>query len=135
MRGRRILLICHREHDSGRTYWLIPGGGREPGETEEQCVQREMREETNLDVVVERLLLDERTIPGARVYQRQKTYLCQAIDGEARPGIEPEPEAAANYGITAVRWVDIDDEAAWGALILDDPITGPLLRRIRAALT
>ena len=28
------------EHASGRSYWQIPGGGIEPHETEEQCVQR-----------------------------------------------------------------------------------------------
>jgi ADP-ribose pyrophosphatase YjhB (NUDIX family) len=54
-----LLLIKHREHADGRTYWLLPGGGRENGETEEACFIREIGEETHLDVAVERLLLDE----------------------------------------------------------------------------
>lgn len=134
MRQRQILLIQHREHDTGRSYWLLPGGGREDGETEEQCVQREMREETHLDVTVERLLLDESPMPGAKIYQRHKTFLCHPLAGEARPGVEPEPEAAANYAIVKVGWFDVDDEATWGVSITNDPITSSMLRRIREAL-
>ncbi len=66
----QILLVRHAEHVSGRSYWIIPGGGIEAGETEEECVQREMLEETNLRVEVERLLLDEEGIRGG-IYQYQ----------------------------------------------------------------
>jgi 8-oxo-dGTP diphosphatase len=52
VRNHSILLIRQRENESGRSYWILPGGGIEPGETEEDCVRREMKEETNLDVRV-----------------------------------------------------------------------------------
>lgn len=131
----RILLIRHTEHAGGHGYWAIPGGGIELGETEEACVCREMFEETALEVQVERLLLDEAGIPGG-VYQRLKTYLCRIISGEASPGHEPEDAASdqANYAITAVAWFDLRDSADWGAELCVDPITFPLLQRIRAAL-
>ena len=41
-----ILLIQHRHYASGHSYWLLPGRGREGDETPEECVQREVREET-----------------------------------------------------------------------------------------
>jgi ADP-ribose pyrophosphatase YjhB (NUDIX family) len=41
-RDDEILLIKCREQTSGRVYWLLPGGGRETGETEIECVQREV---------------------------------------------------------------------------------------------
>jgi ADP-ribose pyrophosphatase YjhB (NUDIX family) len=45
----RILMLKVWDHaHSGHTFWLIPGGGREPGESEEDCVKREVREETHL---------------------------------------------------------------------------------------
>jgi 8-oxo-dGTP pyrophosphatase MutT (NUDIX family) len=134
LRKEHILLIQQRDHADGRTYWLLPGGGMEDGETEIQCVQREVREETHLEITVERLLLDERRPMGEVGYQRFKTYLCRPHAGEARPGIEPEPEAAAAYAINDVGWYNIFDEATWDALILDDAITFPLLRRVQAAL-
>jgi 8-oxo-dGTP pyrophosphatase MutT (NUDIX family) len=133
IRDDQILLILHREHSTGRAYWVIPGGGRELGETEEACVQREMLEETSLDIMVERLLLDE---PGALngVYKRLKTYLCKVVKGEAQPGYEPEVEASQNYAIVEVRWFDLKDPSSWEARMHADPFTFPLVQRIRAAL-
>lgn len=133
MRDHHILLIQHREHQGGRSYWLFPGGGIEPGESEEACVTREMKEETGLDVRVERLLVDEDGIPG-EIYRRYKTYLCAALPGEAQPGYEPEPEAAAQYAIAAVGWFDLRRPDTWGQVVRDDPWTYPLLVRVRAAL-
>src|SRR5687768_14905019 len=89
-----ILLIKHTEHATGRSYWLLPGGGSEVGETVESCVQREVREETGLDVRIQALLLDE-PAPEGDVYRRMQTYRCELLSGEARPGYEPEADAAA----------------------------------------
>jgi ADP-ribose pyrophosphatase YjhB (NUDIX family) len=133
VRDDQILLIKHTEHKNGRGYWLVPGGGREAGESEEACVQREMLEETCLHIRVERLLLDEPGEPGG-VYQRMKTYLCRVVAGEARPGYEPELAAAAEYGITDVAWLDLRRTTTWPAAIVTDSITYPLLQRIRAVL-
>ena len=134
MRDAHILLIQHLEHATGHAYWLLPGGGIEDGETDIECVRREAREETHLEVEVERLLLDEPNHAPGDAYERLKTYLCRLVSGEPRPGYEPEPEAAAEYSIAAVGWWSIDDETAWDAAIADDPITVSMLRQVRAAL-
>ena len=133
IRDDHILLIQHRHHTDGRSYWLLPGGGLEGDETPEACVQREVREETHLQVEVLRRLLDEPDMPGG-TYQRLHTYLCHVLDGEAQPGHEPEEEAAEDYAITAVQWLDLRDQAAWGMDIHSDPFTFPLLCRLQAAL-
>ena len=133
LRNDHLLLIQHREHASGHSYWLLPGGGREAGEAEEQCVARELKEETNLDVKVDRLLIDEPE-PLTDVYKRHKTYLCTILAGEGRPGYEPEPEAAALYDIIEVGWFDLRDEASWGEKITSDPFTYPEMKRIQAIL-
>jgi 8-oxo-dGTP pyrophosphatase MutT (NUDIX family) len=133
IRDHRILLIQHRENQLDRTYWVIPGGGRHESESETECILREIREETNLEVRVEKLLLDE---PGLShdVYKRLKTYLCHPVTGEAGPGIEPEPEAADVYSIIAAKWFDLKSRAAWDPNLLQDHITYPLLQRIRQEL-
>jgi 8-oxo-dGTP diphosphatase len=51
----RILLIL-RGHEPGKGLWSIPGGRIEPGETDEEAVVREVREETGLEVTCGRLL-------------------------------------------------------------------------------
>lgn len=129
-----ILLIKHCEHATGRTYWLLPGGGRESHETEEACVQREMHEETQLDVSVERLLLYEEGIPLEVHYKRRKTYLCKAVNGNAQPGYDPEAESAQQHAIAEVRWFDLRNPAEFPDCVRDDPLIFPLLQRIRAIL-
>ncbi len=124
VREDHILLIKHRHHDDGRDYWLIPGGGIEDGETEEQCVQREMREETNLEVSVERLVLEETSYVDDQTYAAYKTFLCRPTGGEARPGHEPEPDAASVYSISEVGWFDLRDASTWDDKIKQDQITG-----------
>lgn len=130
----KILLIQHREHKSGRAYWLLPGGGMEAGETEEEAVRREVLEETNLEVKVECLLLDELSQSGLGGYRRYKTYLCSPMTQAAAPGYEPEPEVAAFYAIVDVKWFGMGDEKTWNEMIVNDPITAPLLRRVREGL-
>ena len=47
--GRDRILFCRGEEpETGRSFWVMPGGGLEPGETFEQAVIREAHEETGL---------------------------------------------------------------------------------------
>jgi 8-oxo-dGTP pyrophosphatase MutT (NUDIX family) len=133
MRDGAVLLIQHRHHATGEAYWLLPGGGMEPGETAEQAVAREMLEETGLTVRVDRLLVDVAGEPGG-YYERLHTYLCTPIGGEAAPGYEPEPDAAAAYGIVDVRWLPMADDAQWGSDIVEDRLTLRALRLLQQAL-
>jgi 8-oxo-dGTP pyrophosphatase MutT (NUDIX family)/uncharacterized membrane protein len=133
VKDHHLLLIRHQEHASGRDYWIIPGGGRLDGESEEACVAREMKEETNLEVTVRRLLLDEywETNHGSH---HHKTYLCEPLTGQASPGYEPELESSQHYAIVEVKWFDLRSEASWGEKVVRDPITYPLMLKLRAAL-
>lgn len=132
IQDHHLLLIRHREHETGHSYWLFPGGGIEPGESAEECVRREMSEETHLTVAVEQLILDE-VADQPNPYQRWQTYLCSVVAGEAKPGHEPELEAQAEYGIVEVRWFDLRDPTSWGA-VHETPRTARQLLRLQAAL-
>jgi 8-oxo-dGTP pyrophosphatase MutT (NUDIX family) len=105
----------------------------DPGETEEECIVREMLEETNLTVQVERLIFEEPGHPDG-AYKRRKTYLCRPVAGEAKPGFEPEPEAAANYSIVQVGWFDLRTMEDWDDLLRSDPFTYPQLEWLKELL-
>lgn len=73
--------------------WEFPGGKREVGETFEQCLVRELREELDVAVHVGRLFEEViHAYPEKTV--RLQFFLCRLVAGEPRP-----------LGCAAIRWV------------------------------
>jgi mutator protein MutT len=64
--------------------WEFPGGKREAGETFEQCLVREIREELGVEISVGELL-DEISYeyPEKSVYL--KFFICKLLSGELQP--------------------------------------------------
>jgi mutator protein MutT len=91
-RGR--YLICRRRPgDFLGGYWEFPGGKREPGESWETCLRRELREELGVAVRAVRRL----TILRHRYGVRPITFVvfrCAIARGRPRP-----------LGAAALRWV------------------------------
>ncbi|MBN2230564.1 MAG: NUDIX domain-containing protein [Candidatus Thorarchaeota archaeon] len=54
--GKKGILLARRDKDPGKSLWSIPGGGVEIGETQIEAVQREVKEETNIDCEVIELI-------------------------------------------------------------------------------
>ncbi len=75
------ILLIHRINNS-EEYYVLPGGGVEQGETVEQAVLREVREEASIKIKIEKLLYhhiyDDNT--------EQFFYLCSYISGEPKLG-------------------------------------------------
>jgi mutator protein MutT len=68
--------------------WLsIPGGGLNPGETPEQAVVREMKEELGIDVAIKSLLVVQ-DVPSDK--SRHYYFLCTISSGE--PHLQEESE-------------------------------------------
>lgn len=131
IRDHHILLIQAHDHPTGQSFWLLPGGGREGDESDEDCVCREVREETGLEVTVDRVLLDE-VVPPNDLYHRVRTYLCPSALGEPTPGEEPEFADIAT--IIDARWFDLRSLDEWLPDVLANGLTMYWIHPIRAAL-
>lgn len=110
-----------------------PGGGREGNETPEECILREIREETGLTVRVDRLLFIEPDMPGG-VYDFLHTYLCRPVSGIAQPGVEPEAEFMPVPVIEDLGWFDLRDPGSWRPKEEMGIITFAWLEKLRAAV-
>jgi 8-oxo-dGTP diphosphatase len=89
------LLLIKRGHQPGAGLWSVPGGRVEPGETDEQAVIREVREETGLSVRPGRLVGTLRRHGGGWVFDI-RDYAATVIGGTLTAG-----DDAAD-----ARWVD-----------------------------
>lgn len=131
MHGDRILLVKHVNHQTGRVYWWLPGGGMEDGESPEEAVVREVREETELDVVVEELILATTDDTRRHDYHTYHTYLCSAERQAARPG--SECESSSVHSILEVAWYPLWEEATWEPEF-SEPHLHPLLRKLQTRI-
>lgn len=93
--GRVLLIRRGKEPLRGR--WLVPGGTVELGETLEEAVVREIREETGVEVVPRELLtvIDRIDRKDGRVLHHYVIvdYRCEYLGGEPRAGSDAEAVA------------------------------------------
>jgi 8-oxo-dGTP diphosphatase len=106
------VLLAQMNSPEGKVFWLPPGGGRESNETPEECIMREVQEETGLTVKVGRLLFTGPDMPGG-AYDFLHTYLCHPVSGTAQAGIEPETEFMPVLLIQDLAWFDLRDPTTW----------------------
>ena len=98
-REKEILLM----HEIVGDQWMLPGGGREEGETPEECCVREVEEETGLIVrLTDRIFtLDERY--GAWRYVSDY-FTCEIVD-VGKPSLTEEEKELE----TESKWLALDD--------------------------
>src|SRR6476469_3906122 len=79
------VLICQRpDGKSFAGYWEFPGGKREPGETIDQCLRRELREELAIEVTPTHALSPvDHDYPAGSI--RLHPWVCTHDAGEPQP--------------------------------------------------
>jgi len=87
-RDQRILMV--RQHHQERYVWTVPGGAIEPGETSLDAAVREVKEETGLDVAIDRMIWHvEQVVPG-KAPRFVNIFLATALGGSVGVGTDPE---------------------------------------------
>lgn len=111
--------------------WMPPGGGIEPGESYEEAVVREVKEETNMRVVRQALIGYQDIYEPERVL-RQTRSVClvepygpfvPALDEEIQEVIEIDPMDYKEY----FDWGEIGDRLMSRALELKSELSKPLI--------
>lgn len=110
-RDNRVLLV---RHSYGRRGWELPGGGRQPNESIEQAVLREVREELGVLASTAEL---RAIYYEPKFDQHHFAFLCRLPDG-----VEPRPSSA-----------EIVECGYWPIDALPRPINDFTIQRIGAA--
>jgi 8-oxo-dGTP diphosphatase len=104
IKDNQIALL--ERHKQGEHYFVFPGGGIDPGETPEQAAIREAREETGLEIILDRLVV-EFNFRGSPQY----FYLAHPVGGIIGTGDGPEMSQppSAKSGSYLARWINFSE--------------------------
>ena len=101
------LLVFHRFKD-GRWYYAFAGGGVEEGETPEEAVIRELKEELCIDAKIDKFLFHQFVARNPRDTGREHYfYLITEYSGEPKLG-GPELIRSSHDNQYHVTWIPMD---------------------------
>ncbi|MCR5436066.1 MAG: NUDIX domain-containing protein [Treponema sp.] len=107
VRNGKILMerLCYKDANNGREFFSVPGGGIEEGETPEQTVLRELKEECGLDGTIVKPL----AIVCSHERKEYSFEVAVPDDQQAITGYDPEEVGSDNPGLREVVWKSLDE--------------------------
>ena len=110
--NKKEIFATQRGYGDFKDGWEIPGGKLEPGETPEQCIVREIKEELNTDVKAEKILgVVDYDYPNFHLTMH--CILCTIISGDLQLLEHEAAKWVSKENLRSVEWLPADQ------LILD----------------
>jgi len=100
---RGKILLMHR-FKSGEEYYALPGGTMKRGETPEETLAREVKEETNLNIKIKKKLWEHEGI-AEKKHIVQSYFLAESSKGKLKLG-GPELKKQTKNNIFIPEWVE-----------------------------
>lgn len=99
------LLLVKSKYE-GSIYWIFPGGGLEPGESMEECVKREVKEETGININVKKMIFINENVSKENP-MIHFTYLCEPLDDNLTIGSDPDHEERVVRDVSYIPFEEI----------------------------
>lgn len=130
LKGNELLVARQFNFKRNEEFWLLPGGGKNEHEDNEEAILREFKEETNLDIEIKDVLFDEIDNSGKFGYRRYITYLCTTKEHSL---LEIGKETQSHKRILDLVWCSLIDEKSWNKYILNEQFY-PSMKNIKDKL-
>lgn len=114
-------LVLERAREPFFAQWDLPGGFVEPGESPEDAIRRELREETGLEIAVERILGAFTSRYGEERWTVDVGYLCRVLGDPATLRLDAEKSDAAWLALDALPRLAFAGERAGLAVLRGEP--------------
>lgn len=87
----KLLLVKHKDPDTGEAWWMLPGGGIEAGESAEEAVIREVEEECGIKCIPKDLVYVREFVEWHKeTHHIALFFTAEALTFNIKTGIDPE---------------------------------------------
>ena len=113
------IFATQRGYGEWKDWWEFPGGKMEPGETPEEALKREIREELSTEIRVDELLCTvEYDYP--KFHLTLHCYLCSLVTEALHLNEHEAARWLANDELDSVNWLPADREVIEKIKLLND---------------
>ena len=107
LRDKGRIFAAQRGYGAYKDWWEFPGGKIEPGETPEEALKREIREELGTEIAVgQRYMTVEYDYP--EFHLSMDCFLCEVISGELTLLEAEDARWLAREELYSVKWLPAD---------------------------
>ena len=105
--NKKEIFVTQRGYGDYKDGWELPGGKLEPGETSQQCIEREIREELATEVKAEKILgVVDYDYPNFHLTMH--CILCTIISGELKLLEHKAARWLTKETLSSVDWLPAD---------------------------